>query len=144
MKIYKLNHIDDHLFQSMQDLVAQLSPNAPMPSREDIENIVGAPGCTILVAGSDEEGAQIVGTLTLVIFQVPTGRRARIEDVVVEESVRGQGIGEALVIEALNLVESNGIRSVDLTSNPDRKAANKLYSRLGFILRDTNLFRYEF
>ena len=143
MKIVELILVDEQLIQAMQSLVAQLSANAPLPSVEDIEKIVGAPESTILVARSDDEDDQVLGMLTLVMFQVPTGRRARIEDVVVNENTRGEGIGETLVLRALKLAELNGAMGVDLTSNPARKVANKLYSKLGFELRYTNVYRYE-
>ena len=89
------------------------------------------------------EGDTIVGTLTLTLVELPTGLRASIEDVVVDESVRGQGAGQALAREAMNLAQAAGARSVDLTSRAERTAANCLYERLGFRLRETNVYRYE-
>jgi ribosomal protein S18 acetylase RimI-like enzyme len=89
------------------------------------------------------EGA-IVGSLTLALFWIPTGLRAWIEDVVVDESVRGQGIGAALNQEALKVARDQGARTVDLTSRPSREAANRLYQRLGFKQRETNVYRYSF
>jgi len=85
-----------------------------------------------------------VGSLTLALFRIPTGVRAWIEDVVVDETVRGQGIGEALNGEALRIAKENGAGSVDLTSRPSREAANRLYQRLGFQTRETNVYRYTF
>jgi ribosomal protein S18 acetylase RimI-like enzyme len=82
-----------------------------------------------------------VGSLTLVMFRIPTGMRAWIEDVVVDEAARGQGVGEALSRTAVNLAQQAGARTVDLTSHPDREAANRLYSRLGFEQRATNVYR---
>jgi ribosomal protein S18 acetylase RimI-like enzyme len=84
----------------------------------------------------------VVGMLTLVMFPIPTGLRAWIEDVVVDESARGQGVGAALTREAIRLAQAKGVRTVDLTSRPSREAANRLYERLGFELRDTKAYRY--
>ena len=103
--------------------------------------MIEAPGTHLLVARDD--AGRIVGTLTLVVFRIPTGLRAWIEDVVVDESARGQGTGEALTREALRIAADLGARTVDLTSRPTREAANRLYRRLGFELRDTNVWRWS-
>ncbi len=94
---------------------------------------------TLLVARVDGE---VVGMLTLVMFPLPSGLRARIEDVVVDEAARGHGVGGALTEEALRLAEAAGARTVDLTSRPSRQAANRLYERLGFEARDSRVYRY--
>ncbi len=86
----------------------------------------------------------IVGSLTLAVFRVPTGLRAWIEDVVVDESARGAGAGEALVLAAVRRAEAEGARTVDLTSRPSREAANRLYLRVGFEARTTNVYRFSF
>ena len=107
--------------------------------------MVSAPGTHLLVARASPDGRPpaIVGTLTLVVFRIPTGVRAWIEDVVVDESARGRGVGEALTVAAIGLATGAGARTVDLTSRPTREAANRLYRRLGFELRDTNVYRYS-
>ncbi len=87
-------------------------------------------------------GGRIVGSMTLVVFRIPTGVRAWIEDVVVDQGARGQGVGEALNRSALEVADRRGARTVDLTSRPQREAANRLYQRLGFVMRDTNVYRY--
>lgn len=87
-------------------------------------------------------GGDIVGALTLVLFPIPTGTRAWIEDVVVDEAARGQGVGAALTQEAIRLARAEGARTVDLTSRPSRAAANRLYERLGFQLRDSKVYRF--
>jgi ribosomal protein S18 acetylase RimI-like enzyme len=84
-----------------------------------------------------------VGSLTLAVFRIPTGLRAWIEDVVVDESARGQGVGEALNRAALDRAAALGAVTVDLTSRPSRAAANRLYQRLGFEPRETNVYRYD-
>ena len=127
-------------------LVPQLSKSAEMPAVVELAEIVRSPATVLLVAyaeGDDAEGGNIIGSLTLVLFRIPTGLRARIEDVVVDESARGAGVGKALNLAAMERAASEGARSIDLTSSPAREAANELYLSLGFKQRDTNVYRLE-
>ena len=133
--------VSDELVAALGQLVGQLSSSAPAPSREELEQIVRSDASRLLLARGED--GDVVGTLTLVLFRIPTGLRAWIEDVVVTESARGQGVGEALNREALRLASEAGARNVDLTSRPSREAANRLYKRLGFEQRETNVYRYE-
>jgi ribosomal protein S18 acetylase RimI-like enzyme len=121
-------------------LVGQLSSSATAPREDDVREIVESPATRLLVARDDDDA--IIGALTLVLFRIPTGMRAWIEDVVVDESARGRGVGEALTREALRLAADAGARSVDLTSRPSRTAANRLYRRLGFEERETTVYRF--
>jgi ribosomal protein S18 acetylase RimI-like enzyme len=102
---------------------------------------VESPATTLFIARPPT--GEILGTLTLVTFRIPTGVRAWIEDVVVDERARGQGVGEALTRAALAAARKSGAQTVDLTSRPSREAANQLYQRLGFKLRETNVYRYD-
>ncbi len=120
-------------------LVPQLSRSAPAPTPVELAEMVASPATVVLVARDD--GGEIVGTLTLVLFRIPTGVRAWIEDVVVDQDARGSGVGEALIRAVLERAGAAGARSVDLTSRPTREAANRLYRRLGFEPRDTNVYR---
>lgn len=134
------------LVDAFARLVPQLSTSSPPPGQEELAELVGAPGTSVLVARLASDGetrGDIVGTLTLVVFRIPTGMRAWIEDVVVDESARGRGVGESLTEHALDVARDAGAKTVDLTSRPSRDAANRLYQRLGFTLRDTNVYRYE-
>ena len=133
--------VTDELVAAFARLIPQLSRSAPAPTPDQLSAIVSSPATALLVA-RDDDGA-IVGSLTLVRFRIPTGVRAWIEDVVVDESARGSGVGEALNREALRLAAEAGALTVDLTSRPSREAANRLYKRLGFVERDTNVYRYE-
>ena len=133
--------VTDELVEAFERLVPQLSKSNPPPSADALEAMVQAPGTYVLVA-RDEAGA-IVGSLTLVIFRIPTGMRAWIEDVVVDDAARGKGAGEALNRHALDLARREGCQTVDLTSRPSREAANRLYQRIGFHARETNVYRYE-
>lgn len=141
--------VDDELVEAFAALVPQLSSSAPPPGRAELEEMVASPATTVLMARADLRGQSggrewpIVGSLTLVLFRTPTGIRAWIEDVVVAESARGQGAGEALSRAAVAHATANGARTVELTSRPSREAANRLYRRLGFELRETNLYRLD-
>ncbi len=131
--------VDDELCSAVADLTPQLSRTAPSPGADLLGRIVSDECTTLFVAR--HEGA-IVGMLTLASFQVPTGVRSWIEDVVVDEAARGQGAAVALVQAALDEAARRGSRTVDLTSRPNREAANRLYQRMGFEVRQTNVYRH--
>jgi ribosomal protein S18 acetylase RimI-like enzyme len=133
--------VTDDLVGAFARLIPQLSRSAPPPSAEELAAIVSSSATSLLVARRGD-GA-IIGSLTLALFRIPTGVRAWIEDVVVDESAQGSGVGEALNREALRLARAAGAVTVDLTSRPSREAANRLYKRLGFVERETNVYRYE-
>jgi GNAT superfamily N-acetyltransferase len=126
------------LVAAVTDLLPQLSRSAPPPTEAQLARIVHDPATTLFVA---EDDGRIVGTLTLAAFEIPTGRRAWIEDVVTDAAARGKGVASALVNAALDHAAGLGCRTVDLTSRPDREAANRLYVHLGFEQRVTNVYR---
>jgi ribosomal protein S18 acetylase RimI-like enzyme len=128
----------DEVLKAFGRLLPQLSRSAEPLGAEALRTLVAWQGNRLLVARVDGE---IVGALTLVMFPIPTGWRAWIEDVVVDESARGQGVGAALTREAVAVAQAAGARTVDLTSRPSREAANRLYERLGFELRDSKVYR---
>jgi ribosomal protein S18 acetylase RimI-like enzyme len=130
--------VDDDLCAAVDRLVPQLSRSSPPPSRAVLERIVTDDATTLFVARND---VGIVGMLTLATFQIPTGVRAWIEDVVVDTDARGSGVAAALVQAALERSAELGARTLDLTSRPDRAAANRLYVRMGFETRQTNVYR---
>lgn len=131
--------LDDELLDAFARLVPQLSRSAPPTTGSELAEMLAAPGTHLLVAREDD--GPIIGTLTLVVFRIPTGVRAWIEDVVVDAAVRGRGVGEALTRHAVDVAAGAGARTVDLTSRPTREVANRLYQRLGFEPRDTNVWR---
>lgn len=135
-----VSSVDAELVEAMARLVPQLSRSAPAPTEAELAAIVASPATTILAARG--EGGRIIGSLTLAVFRLPTGVRAWIEDVVVDAEARGAGAGAALVRKAVEVAASHGARTVDLTSRPDREAANRLYVREGFEARTTNVYRY--
>ena len=139
--VSEVTSVDDELVDAWRRLTPQLSSSAPAPGAEELGEIVRSESTVLLVAR--EDGGPILGSLTLVLFRIPTGARAIIEDVVTDDSARRKGVGSALVVEALRVAEERGCRSVDLTSRPSREAANRLYRQLGFQPRETNLYRYS-
>lgn len=129
------------IVEAVGRLLPLLSRSAPAPSTEQVADIITSPATTLFVAREGEDGP-IVGTLTLVVFRIPTGVRAWIEDVIVAEEARGRGCGEVLSRAAVDVARSQGAVTVDLTSRPSREAANRLYERIGFVKRDTNVYRF--
>ena len=138
--IEAIRTVTDELVQAVGRLLPQLSRSAPPLDTEALRRLVSWDGNRFLVARVD---GRIVGMLTLVMFPIPTGLRAWIEDVVVDESARGHGVGAALTEEAVRLAKAEGVRTVDLTSRPSRAAANRLYERMGFQVRDSKVYRFQ-
>jgi ribosomal protein S18 acetylase RimI-like enzyme len=141
MVVEECTEVTDELVEAMARLIPQLSSSAPPPTAEDLARIVGSDSAHLLVARDRADGS-ILGSMTLVVFHIPTGVRAWIEDVVVDGDARGRGVGERLNRDAIALAERLGARTVDLTSRPSREAANRLYQRIGFVQRETNVYRY--
>jgi ribosomal protein S18 acetylase RimI-like enzyme len=129
------------LADALVTLVPQLSKSNPPPPVEQVAAMLGSDAVTQFVA-RDDSGA-IVGVSTLATFRIPTGLRAWIEDVIVDESVNGQGIGSQLTLAMIDKARALGCTTVDLTSRPSREAANHMYKKLGFERRDTNVYRME-
>lgn len=132
----------DELVQAFQRLVPQLTNNNPPPSLDLLAALVGSEASTLLIARADD--GSILGAAALTVYLVPTCTRAIIEDVIVDGSARGQGIGEALVRRCLEIAREKGAPAVTLTSNPKREAANRLYQRMGFLRRETNAYVFKF
>ncbi len=143
MIIEEATQVTAELVDAFARLVPQLSSSNPAPTWQQVAEMVESPATVVLVARDEGRGNEIVGSLTLALFRIPTGLRAWIEDVVVDETARGQGLGEALTRAALDRARQMGAKTVDLTSRPSRAAANRLYQRVGFELRTTNVYRYQ-
>ncbi|MEM7285563.1 MAG: GNAT family N-acetyltransferase [Actinomycetota bacterium] len=140
--IHEVTEVDDELVEAFARLIPQLSSSNPPPGAEALEAIVSSEASTILVARDDE--GRIRGSMTLAMFRIPTGLRAWIEDVVVDEDARGLGIGRLINERALEIAREAGATTVELTSRPSREAANRLYLRMGFEIRETNVYRFKF
>jgi ribosomal protein S18 acetylase RimI-like enzyme len=137
--IEELSEVTDEVVEAFARLLPQLSTAAGPLDATALRDVVSSPAVTVLLAKS--EGA-IVGTTSLVVFRIPTGVRAWIEDVIVDAAAGHQGIGKALVREAVDRAQKAGARSVDLTTRPSRVAAGNLYEKVGFAQRDTRVYRH--
>ena len=143
MWIEKVTGPSEELFHALQRLIPQLGAHKVPPTPEELAVLLSSEGCTMLVAREPDERGAIVGSLCLNVYRVPTGIRSIVEDVVVDESARRKGIGEALMQRALDLAREAGASGLSLTSRPDREAANRLYQSMGFDLRKTNAYHYK-
>lgn len=146
MKIDIATSATPELVDAVNTLIPQLSTSTPPLSTEQVQALINQDSCYLFVyrAVPTSGGAErILGMLTLATFLIPTGKRAWIEDVVVDSDARGQGAGQALVEAAVAHAHTIGAKTVDLTSRPTREAANRLYRRAGFELRETNVYRYK-
>ena len=141
MQIDIVTIADDELYEAFQRLVPQLTKNNPHPSLNDLSALVRDSSSTLMVART--KSGEIVGALTLTVYRVPTGIRSIIEDVIVDNSARGQGIGEALIKRAIDTAREKGAKNISLTSNSMREAANRLYMRVGFTKRETNAYQIK-
>ena len=140
--IRPVTEVTKSLTDAYKVLITQLSSSSNPPTEDALQRIIESDSAQILIA--EDENGGILGTMTLIIFQIPTGIRAWIEDVVVDSSARGRGIGKRLNLAALELAKQAGAKTVDLTSRPARKEANQLYKDIRFIQRETNVYRFSF
>jgi len=129
----------DELVDGLNRLLPQLSTSATALSTAEVRAMVRSEALTLFVA---RDADKLIGTLTLVTFPIPTGKRAWIEDVVVDADARGRGVGELLTKAAVEEAKRRGVRTIDLSSRPSRVAANALYRKLGFVERETNVYRF--
>ena len=143
MHIGKVSEVTEELLTALQRLVPQLGVHKIPPTKEDLKKLIASECSRLLVARQPGEDDPIVGVLCLTIYRVPTGLRSVVEDVIVDENARRQGIGEALMRSAIELAREAGADGVSLTSNPQREAANQLYQSMGFALRKTNPYFYK-
>ena len=137
--VERAESVDDDLVESFERLIPQLSSSSPPPSREHLAALVASPDTVLFLARVD---GVVLGSLTLAFYRIPTGLKAWIEDVVVDVAARGRGVGELLNRAALDEARTRGAKDVSLTSRPSREAANRLYRRIGFEPRETNVYRY--
>ena len=142
MQIERVSQVTDELLDALTRLLPQLKTPAPRLTRDEAAALVASDASTLLAARG--EAGRIVGVLALIVYRVPTGVRARIEDVIVDESARGHGVAVELVRRALDIARARGADGVALTSNPRREAANRLYQKVGFKKWETNVYFYKF
>ena len=142
VQIIEAAEVTPELVAAFERLIPQLSSSNPAPTETELAAICESEASVLLIAVDRDAEDQILGSLTLAWFRIPTGVRAWIEDVVVDEAARGHGVGELLNRAALDRARELGAKTVDLTSRPSREAANRLYQRIGFVARDTNVYRF--
>jgi GNAT superfamily N-acetyltransferase len=140
VEVVVAEQVDDELAAALGSLIPQLSSSSPPPTADELGAIVASPDSVLYLARLD---GRIVGSLTLAFYRIPTGLKAWIEDVVVDASARGHGVGEALNKAAIDEARRRGAKHVSLTSRPSRESANRLYQRLGFDPYDTNMYRFR-
>ena len=143
VQIIEAVEVTPELVAAFERLIPQLSSSNPAPTETELAAICESEASVLLIAVDREADDRVLGSLTLAWFRIPTGVRAWIEDVVVDEEARGHGVGELLNRAALDRARELGAKTVDLTSRPSREAANRLYQRIGFVARDTNVYRFS-
>jgi ribosomal protein S18 acetylase RimI-like enzyme len=143
VQIIEATDVTPELVAALERLIPQLSSSNPAPTETELAAICESEASVLLLAVDRDAADHILGSLTLAWFRIPTGVRAWIEDVVVDEEARGHGVGELLNRAALDRARELGAKTVDLTSRPSREAANRLYQRIGFVARDTNVYRFS-
>jgi len=143
MYIAKVSEVTDELYKAVLQLIPQLGKHKIPPTQEELKGLVNSESSTLLVAYRGREADQIIGLLCLTIYRVPTGVRSIIEDLIVDENVRREGVGQALIQYAIGLAREAGAAGITLTSNPQREAANQFYKSVGFELRKTNPYVYR-
>jgi len=136
--IHEISSADEKTLRAVNELIPQLSQSASVMNEMQLRRLVESQATKLYFA---QEGDVVLGMLSLVVFSIPTGTKAWVEDVVVAQVARGKGVGMALMNHALAVAKDAGAKSVDLTSRPSREAANKLYQKLGFTARETNVYR---
>ena len=140
IKIFEITEADDSTLDAVNRLLPQLSKSSKLINWSTLQKLTNSECTRLYVAKEDDT---IFGMLSLVVFSTPTGTKAWIEDVGVDERARGKGVGKELMNHALNVAKELGAKSADLTSRPSREAANKLYQAIGFEGRETNVYRYK-
>jgi ribosomal protein S18 acetylase RimI-like enzyme len=141
INISELTEASSSVLQSINELLPQLSSSAQVISMDRLSELVESDN-TIIFLGTDDND-QILGMLSLIVMKIPTGNKAWIEDVVVDQTARGKGMGKALMNHALERAKKLAVKSVDLTSRPSRETANMLYQSLGYQIRETNVYRHK-
>ncbi len=142
IKIFEITEMSQKVYDAFERLLPQLSSSAKIPTWEELEDLINSKAGIVLAAVDDEDPEEtILGTMTLVVFRIPTGVRAWVEDVVVDKEARGKGIGEKLIRTSIERAKAEGAKTIDLTSRPSRVEAHRLYKRCGFEMRETCVFR---
>lgn len=140
MEIREINRFSNRVFNATLRLLPQLDPDSVLLSKEHLKGILKSKSTHFFIAELDNK---IAGILTIAIYDIPSGTKVWVEDVVVDEALRGKGIGKALMLFSIDFAKSLGAKSIELTSRPSRVAANRLYQEMGFVIRETNVYKYS-
>lgn len=143
MIIQEMTQVNNEIKAAFDRLIPQLTQFSPPPSKEMLEQMAASDRVFVFLAREENSEGRILGSATLATFITPTGVHGWIEDVVVDRAARRQGFGEGLTRACLDKARELGLDSINLTSRPTREAANQLYRSMGFVLRETNVYRYE-
>ena len=143
MILGRVSEVTEELYHALQRLIPQLGVHKIPPTLAELIALIKSESSILLIARYPDEEGEVSGILTLTIYRVPTGLRSVVEDLVVDDKMRGHGIAEALLRYAIDLAREAGAKGMSLTSNPQRVSANRLYQRLGFKKRETNAYFYE-
>jgi GNAT superfamily N-acetyltransferase len=140
VRVEAVREATPEVHEALARLLPQLNPGLPVPDMARLERLVADPDVTLLVA---KDGDEIVGTTTVIVYTTPFWIKARLDEVVVDVAARGQGVGEALVKAALDVGRGQGAQVAELQSGRgrNREAAHRLYERLGFKIRDSDVMR---
>ncbi len=140
MRIEEVTDATAEVHEALARLLPQLNPTLPLPTRERIERLMADPDVTLVVA---RDGDRIVGTATVIVYTTPYWIKARLDEVVVDRDARGKGVGEAIVRHCLEVGRRKGAQVAELQSGRGkvRAAAHRLYKRIGFEVRDSDIFR---
>jgi GNAT superfamily N-acetyltransferase len=138
VRIEAVTEATPEVHAALAHLLPQLNDQLPVPTMERLQALVADPAATLLLA---RDGEEVVGTTTVIVYTTPFWIKARLDEVVVDESARGKGVGAALVSAALNVAREKGAQVAELQSGLQREAANRLYPRMGFKRRETNVYR---
>lgn len=139
MHIDRITHVDETTVQAFKKLMPQLTGKEEHPSLEELQKVIQSKDTFLFFA---TEGEEVIGTLSLVFYHISSGLKAWIEDVIVDENARGKGVATALMWHAIQVARDEGAKKVDLTSLPRREAANRLYLKMGFEKRESNMYRF--
>lgn len=143
MYVEKVSEATDEIYTAVRRLIPQLGSHKSLPTWNELTALIESQASTLLIARGGDGNGQIVGLLSLTVYRVPSGVRSIVEDLVVDEKMRRQGTGKALLEYAIRLAREAGASGVSLTSNPQRQAANRMYQSMGFTLRQTNAYFYR-
>lgn len=138
IKIFEATTAENVYVDAINRLLVQLSSSPVLFTHEKLVDIVASSSSHLFFA---EHAGEIVGMLTIGEYLAPTGRKVWIEDVVVDEAMRGRSLGRMLVEHAITYSKTTGGGTLMLTSRPSRIAANKLYRSCGFEPKETNMYR---